>query len=147
MTKGPRPGILDEFAGPSYNGYAGIDRTVAHIRRKVVIMKTALSCLAWLGLSIVVGGQVAGAPEKEDSPRQVHAILKAKQMGTETKSDRLPGGGFETSTFFTAQGVVIQIESSILTADKALISRGAAGAPDDVQLSGNVRLKTSLIIK
>jgi lipopolysaccharide export system protein LptA len=89
-------------------------------------MRTAFLCLCVLGLTMVVNGQDAVAP-----PLAPDTTLFTSTMQV--------GAGPTV-----AKNVEIHVGSTVVTADEAEIRYGVApGKPDEVDLRGNVRMKTT----
>ena len=107
-------------------------------------MRIALSCLAVLGFTMVVSGQVmVSAPTTP-----VEATLQAKQLQVGVSEPQvLRDGGLAVKSRVVAMGAEIRIGSTLITADEAEIRYGAPGEQSDVQLRGNVHLKAILEVK
>jgi len=113
-------------------------------------MKKVLSFVFALGLTMAIYGQVtiATAPTQADCAPAPVLETQRLEVGM-TKPGGLPGGGSEVGTRVLAKGgVVIRIGSNLITADEAEIRRGAGpDEPSDVELRGNVHLKSVLMVR
>jgi hypothetical protein len=108
-------------------------------------MKRVLSFVVVLGVTLAVYGQVTIATAPAQADCATAPVLETRQL---TSTVRGPGGSDAGSVVVAKGGVVIRIGSAVITADEAAIQRGAeAKDPSDVELRGNVHLKSVLMAK
>ena len=103
-------------------------------------MKTVVACLCILGLAMVGNGQEAGAPSDQPAARMLISSMEVGRAPVKV----LPGGGRQTGNRTVAKNVEIQSGSTVVTADEAEIRFGAPGQPDELDLHGNVRMRTKV---
>lgn len=106
-------------------------------------MKKVFSFVCVLGFTLALYGQVTIAT----APTQVDAApatsLQAREIRVGTARPRDAGQPLEAGDRVIASGSVeIRIGSTLVTADEAEIRHGAPGEPADIELRGNVHLKT-----
>lgn len=106
-------------------------------------MKTAAACLCILGLTMVINGQETGAPSNQPVARM---LIGSMEVGS-APVKILPGGGSQIGSRAVAKNVEIQVGSAVVTADEAEIRYGAPGQPDELDLRGNVRMKTKVKVE
>ena len=110
-------------------------------------MRTVLSCLAILALTMVASGQVS-APTASAAATPAEAVLRARQLQVGVSEPQLlREGGLAIRSRVVGTEVAIRIGSALITADEAEIRYGAQGEQSDVQLRGNVHLKAILEVK
>lgn len=108
-------------------------------------MRIAFVLLAVLGLTIGVGGQSGVQAPQAQATWKTDAMSIAIGSGDKVT---LPGGRAGMAARLVAQGVEIRIGNSILVADEAEVSNWAGSTgPAEVQLRGNVRLRTVLDVR
>jgi hypothetical protein len=112
-------------------------------------MRTALSLLFVIGLTLVAYGQDAAAPPQH-APSDISATptkMTIASLQTGTVAVRHPGDVVEVRGRVVAKDVVIEVGSSSVTADEAEIRYGAAGGADEVELRGTVLMRTKLKVE